>query len=173
MRGTSSRPRVTFQLTLPPPLVWTTATVIGTPLAAWPWHWKRSPFFTLRPDGHESFVSVTPPVFSRALIWLSSFLRSSELLEHEANVSAAPRTAAVFDAAIGTPISAPMSMPEWKPPQRSPYSDVTGPCTGQMNPPLVGLANELPFGVSFPRPLSFAAVDGPLDDSSARILASS
>ena len=24
-----------------------------------------------------------------------------------------------------------------------------------MNPPLVGLANELPFGVSFPRPLSF------------------
>ena len=66
-----------------------------------------------------------------------------------------------------------MSMPEWKPPQRSPYSDVTGPCTGQMNPPLVGLANELPFGVSFPRPLSFAAVDGPLDDSSARILASS
>src|SRR5437588_5947348 len=94
MRGTSSRPRVTFQLTLPPPLVWTTATVIGTPLAAWPWHWKRSPFFTLRPDGHESFVSVTPPVVSRALIWLSSFLRSSELLEHEANVSAAPRAAA-------------------------------------------------------------------------------
>src|SRR5262245_52622120 len=68
MRGTSRMPRVTFQLTFPPPLVCTTATVIGTPLAAPPWHSNRSPFFTLRLDGHESLVMVTPPDLSFRVI---------------------------------------------------------------------------------------------------------
>src|SRR5947199_1544634 len=45
-----------------------------------------------------------------------------------------------MEATMAPPLGPAMSIPGWNPPQRGPYSDVTTPEMGQMNPDADGLA---------------------------------